>query len=882
MIRTDVSLMDIGDKIICRYTATSNSTGTFSELGTSTATEIPVASTTTPDGSFYFIHAGLDHLGRMILIPDRNIQKGIAWDTLNSAGIASGEGLPLRCNLQNSGVAGYRFDEVSGNIVYDIQGRYNGTSSSGNARRFNGSSQYFSFSTKIIPIGAKTIKFKFRRNGNPPSNGTLFDNANGAEANHGITFVLLTDGTINFNLYKGTSGSRLFAFSSIGSICDNVWHDIVFTWDGTTNADAVEVYIDDMTIPNITGTAVTTETVAPTYNLMIGKRTSSNIDYLNGDLDDIQVLDDSNNVVLYLPMDETTSTSGISDQSGHGYTGSQVGSPAVISDTMQPAIVSDGNGGYYRHFVRNVVNFTSTVTPIGAKSIRFKIRSTMPTPMQGVILDNIGNNGSNSGLVISNYIDGTIHVTLCNGAALFSVGSITLINDGVWHDILFTWDGTTNVGAVKVYVDDMTTPDNTGTSTGVEVNTPTYNLTIGRASSTGAVPFEGDLKEIEIYNYVVSPTKSMFDLSKFTSSIRLLTGGISNTDTDNEWDNYIVNSTLNGTITAGDNAVWNWSGQWTETSTSYGATPANKVVRGNSVSGFSNITTSQSDTASTGFRPVLIIDILLIELYLFQDGTDIKQYISGAWSTVGTAPADQTMFDSYGMPSIATISDTIIRTLLSTNPKLLFSTSDLTALPQTKLTAVPPDKLILPTGDIDLTSVEGVDSFTITATESGSGIIRLIASVDSGVTWYTWNGTAWVLIDSTNLTTVITDGMTISTVNARVRADWDSLIGTARKIRFAYLESITSTTDIAETDEIIMQVDMKGSWKKAIPATEYDYSYTDNNNVQILIYVNGDYKINYGSGGGIGATGPQGEQGIPGTDADTSQITRRIYMGVMM
>ncbi|GED17654.1 hypothetical protein D1872_202580 [compost metagenome] len=43
----------------------------------------------------------------------------------------------------------------------------------------------------------------------------------------------------------------------------------------------------------------------------------------------------------------------------------------------------------------------------------------------------------------------------------------------------------------------------------------------------------------------------------FATTIRLLTGGVSSTDKENEWDQYIVNSSLNGTIIPGDNAVWN-------------------------------------------------------------------------------------------------------------------------------------------------------------------------------------------------------------------------------------------------------------------------------------------------------------------------------------
>ena len=108
-------LKNLGDAIICRYTAASNTVGVFSELGTSVAPLIPPASSATPDGSLYLIYCGTDHLGRKMLMPDRNIQHSISWNTLNSAGVASGCGVPisivgvtshdLTCKLPTGGIS---------------------------------------------------------------------------------------------------------------------------------------------------------------------------------------------------------------------------------------------------------------------------------------------------------------------------------------------------------------------------------------------------------------------------------------------------------------------------------------------------------------------------------------------------------------------------------------------------------------------------------------------------------------------------------------------------------------------------------------------------------------------------------------------------------
>ncbi len=94
-IKTSISEMSIGDSIICEYVASAGVLGTFSKLGTSTATNIATTSSDTPNGSFYWIYVGNDQRGRKILVADRNIQHSISWDTLNKSGLASRTGLPV-------------------------------------------------------------------------------------------------------------------------------------------------------------------------------------------------------------------------------------------------------------------------------------------------------------------------------------------------------------------------------------------------------------------------------------------------------------------------------------------------------------------------------------------------------------------------------------------------------------------------------------------------------------------------------------------------------------------------------------------------------------------------------------------------------------------
>ena len=84
--KTDLALMEIGDYIPCKYTATSGVVGSFSELGTSVATEIPVTGTATPSGSFNFIK-----VDKGLLIADRVVQQSVSWDVLNAGKYIEGK-----------------------------------------------------------------------------------------------------------------------------------------------------------------------------------------------------------------------------------------------------------------------------------------------------------------------------------------------------------------------------------------------------------------------------------------------------------------------------------------------------------------------------------------------------------------------------------------------------------------------------------------------------------------------------------------------------------------------------------------------------------------------------------------------------------------------
>lgn len=92
--------------------------------------------------------------------------------------------------------------------------------------------------------------------------------------------------------------------------------------------------------------------------------------------------------------------------------------------------------------------------------------------------------------------------------------------------------------------------------------------------------------------------------TKFNLNIRLLSGGVTVADKDNQWDKYVLGSNLDGAITAGDPSVWNHSTVWSWTSTT--TSPANyRAIR--QVAWNNGSPGSHYAGTNVGFRPLLEI-----------------------------------------------------------------------------------------------------------------------------------------------------------------------------------------------------------------------------------------------------------------------------------
>lgn len=195
-------------------------------------------------------------------------------------------------------VAQYSFDESSSNVferdeltpltgVVSGATRVNGWNGKGKALNFNGTSDHVNFSSRVVPVGEKSIRFKIKINARPTETMRVLSTSR-TDSENGLIVAILSTGLIYFKVTNGVNFGALYIESSV-DICDNKWHDILFTWDGTTNAYGVKLYVDDMQKPNKQNKAVGLEPVATTSNLRIGAITGALGHYLKGQLDDLEI-----------------------------------------------------------------------------------------------------------------------------------------------------------------------------------------------------------------------------------------------------------------------------------------------------------------------------------------------------------------------------------------------------------------------------------------------------------------------------------------------------------------------------------------------------------------------------------------------------------------
>lgn len=222
--------------------------------------------------------------------------------------------------------------------------------------------------------------------------------------------------------------------------------------------------------------------------------------------------------------------------------------------------------------------------------------------------------------------------------------------------------------------------------------------------------------------------------------------------------------------------------------------------------------------------------------YLIQSGTTYYKWVTNAWvDTTLVAPLTQANYETHGMDTLTDIIANIATVSGYPNVSLLEYYDESAASRILTKTLIPEDQVLEAEGDIDLTNVTNIDSFTLTATATGTGVVRIAVSYDSGVTWVGEGGA----VDITDTADFLTNGYTIAQLNAE---NFNTL-NLNDTIRFAYLLGLTEVTDVASLNTLSSQLDYPAELVKQFGDTNIELRVT-NNNVHAKYKTAGDYVLN--------------------------------------
>jgi hypothetical protein len=363
-------------------------------------------------------------------------------------------------------------------------------------------------------------------------------------------------------------------------------------------------------------------------------------------------------------------------------------------------------------------------------------------------------------------------------------------------------------------------------------------------------------------------------------TLRLLSGGVSSTDKDNEWDKIIVESDIGGTIVPGDNSVWNWG---VNTVASICSTRiGNTLSRGYATAGSRYGTTPTGNaTATEGFRPVLLVESKNIyplilkdnKAYSFSNNAFVE--VSSDWNSL-TNIEKQALFTSTDFPPISVLKDLINFTILTFSEEDIPTEVAITSIPfkttlpsaySPAITAIPKPQFVHASGDIDLSGATNIDwihiNNGIANSVTGNSVLKYVFSTDKGVTWRTYNGSEFVnVLDTANtndgnivarrfipskaaMTRLLQDGMTKTIFDA---APWNdiTLAVNNKLIRFATIFDLASIMDSCYNDNLVYQYDGISVWRQAINGTDYTVRFTSPSKMEVK-FLTGGYKakVNY-------------------------------------
>lgn len=433
---------------------------------------------------------------------------------------ASAESTLLSDGAGNPPVAHWTFDEKNGTSVNDLSGTGNTgtltnnplwiTGKVGSALRFDGSTNYVLDSSASLGDTGVTNPVTISAWIRPTEIRSVYGHimSTGSSAHARIY-------TYEDDLYFGTTGLSDDQLGALGVLSTNQWKHITMTYDGAQKI----IYINGVQVSSEAATG----TLAFGGQLWAGARSGPQ-EFFKGDIDDLKVYNyartpaqvaydyNRGKPIAHFRLDECQGSTAhdASDNGNHGtITIGGSGTQTAIG-TCNTSGSAWGNGATGKF--NNSLNFDGTDDKVGMSTAVLNssgnftlstwIRPSSIGNVWYILTENFGGSYRAGQFVLLMNSTGKIvlsrHRTSTNSVdELVSTGSVT---SGAWNHVVTVYSG--NDTSMSIYINGKLDPANTTvTNTASSGN---GNTTIGSNGADNSFTFNGQIDDVQIYNYALS------------------------------------------------------------------------------------------------------------------------------------------------------------------------------------------------------------------------------------------------------------------------------------------------------------------------------------------------------------------------------------------
>ena len=391
------------------------------------------------------------------------------------------------------------YDGTESNITYEF-GRF------GTAAVFNGSSSYIDIPITPSSLGELFSVSIWFKTSTTSTYQTLVDNGGNTSGSSGFAIFINTDNTLRASFTNGGGGgaSDVFTLNTNTTVTDGNWHNCILTY----NNESAKLYLDNGTPFSGTNTEPFTQAA---NNIRLGAYVLDNtILEFNGDIDQVRVfsseLTSSQVEGLFNDEKQAYITKSASNPFGDGNevafykmennaadsTGSNTGTNYGTTFTTTDALFGtysasfDGSGDSIQ--INQFSGFTNYNFTL---SIWIKTTDTVGyiTSFRDPMYITLG-----TGI----YASGTNGMGIYDGTNSYFINNTAMqgINDGNWHHIVMTHDGTN----LKGYIDgSIIATVSSGTTTQSSGGT-NYNRIGVRADGNTASSYNGLVDQLRLFN----------------------------------------------------------------------------------------------------------------------------------------------------------------------------------------------------------------------------------------------------------------------------------------------------------------------------------------------------------------------------------------------